>query len=38
MRHKLVHGYFFVDHEEVWRTAVEDLPDRVRDLEDALRD
>lgn len=26
MRNRLIHGYFSVDYEIVWKTAVEDLP------------
>jgi|SRR5215217_4126821 len=38
MRHKLVHDYLYVDHEEVWRTAVDDLPLLVQSLEAVRRD
>ncbi|NCO96422.1 MAG: DUF86 domain-containing protein [Armatimonadetes bacterium] len=36
MRHKLIHGYNLVDLEIVWRTAQEDLPALVRQLEQVL--
>jgi uncharacterized protein with HEPN domain len=26
MRNRLIHGYFDVDHEVVWKTATEELP------------
>jgi len=26
MRHRLVHGYFDIDHEVVWQTLLSDLP------------
>jgi uncharacterized protein with HEPN domain len=26
MRHRLVHGYFDINHDTVWQTLVEDLP------------
>jgi uncharacterized protein with HEPN domain len=36
MRNKLVHDYLNVDHEEVWRTATNDLPMLVEALERVL--
>ena len=36
MRHKLVHDYLYVDYEEVWRTANDDLPPLIHALEKAL--
>jgi len=38
MRHKLVHDYLGIDYEEVWRTAIDDLPALIRSLEAALRE
>jgi uncharacterized protein with HEPN domain len=26
MRNRLIHTYFDIDHDEVWKTVVEDLP------------
>ena len=36
MRNKLVHDYLYVDFEEVWRTATNDLPDLIEALERIL--
>lgn len=36
MRNKLVHDYLYVDFEEVWRTATNDLPDLIDVLERVL--
>ena len=33
MRHKVVHNYFEVDEELVWKTVVEDLPALISELE-----
>jgi uncharacterized protein with HEPN domain len=35
MRNRLIHAYFDVDHEVVWKTATEELPEllpRLRSL------
>ena len=37
MRHFLVHVYWGVDLDRLWRTATEDLPVLVRELERATR-
>jgi len=36
MRDKLIHGYDIVDLDEVWRTAVVDVPDLLSLLEPLL--
>lgn len=36
MRNRLVHVYFDVDEEEVWKTVTEDLPALARRLERIL--
>jgi len=36
MRDKLIHGYDIVDMNEVWRTAVVDVPDLLSSLEPLL--
>lgn len=33
MRHRLVHGYFEIDIERVWRTAREDVPGFLSQIE-----
>ena len=33
MRHRLVHGYFDIDYQIVWKTVVEDLPSLISMLE-----
>ena len=33
MRHRLVHGYFDIDHEVVWQTLLSDLPTLLGQLE-----
>jgi uncharacterized protein with HEPN domain len=38
IRNRLIHAYFEVDLEIVWSTVTSDLPDLVRELEDALAD
>jgi len=38
MRNVLVHQYFGVDLDEVWDTAVADLPSLRRDIEATLRE
>jgi uncharacterized protein with HEPN domain len=37
MRHRLVHGYFDIDHEVVWQTILSDIPSLIRQLEDLLK-
>jgi uncharacterized protein with HEPN domain len=37
MRHRLVHDYFDVDLDIVWSTVQRDLPDLVKQLENALK-
>jgi uncharacterized protein with HEPN domain len=36
MRHRLVHAYFDIDEEQVWKTATEDIPVLVGNLEKLL--
>jgi len=36
MRHILIHAYFEIDADAVWRVVVEHLPDLIRELEEAL--
>ena len=36
MRHRLVHGYFDIDHEVVWQTLLSDLPTLLRQLEEVM--
>lgn len=36
MRNRIVHGYFDVDHDIVWRAAAEDLPPVATRLREAL--
>lgn len=38
MRNRLVHAYFDVDHEIVWRTATEELPQLLPVLRALLQD
>jgi len=33
MRHRLVHGYFEIDRNRVWKTAQEDLPKLIKVIE-----
>lgn len=33
MRHRLVHGYFDIDHEVVWQTLLSDIPTLLSQLE-----
>jgi uncharacterized protein with HEPN domain len=37
MRHRLVHAYYDINQETVWRTVKEDLPPLVKQLESALK-
>lgn len=37
MRNRLVHAYFDVDNDQVWKAVTEDLPTLVKLLEDLLR-
>jgi uncharacterized protein with HEPN domain len=37
MRDRLIHGYYDVDLDVVWETAIEDLPGLVAKLENILR-
>ena len=36
IRNRLIHAYFEVDLEILWSTVVSDLPDLIRELENAL--
>jgi uncharacterized protein with HEPN domain len=36
MRNRLIHGYFDVDAEIIWKTVVEELPALVSELRSAL--
>lgn len=38
MRNRLIHAYFDVDPEVVWRTVKDDLPPLIATLEGALSD
>lgn len=38
MRHQLVHAYHRVDLDIVWRTAMQELPELIEQLEAAVRD
>lgn len=38
MRNRLVHGYYDIDHDEVWSTVTNDLPPLVETLTGALED
>ena len=38
MRHRLVHGYFEIDHEQLWGALTEDLPLLIPQLERMLAD
>jgi uncharacterized protein with HEPN domain len=37
MRHRLVHGYFDIDHEVVWQTLLLDIPALLRQLEAIIK-
>ncbi len=37
MRNRLVHAYFDVDLDQVWKAATEDLPPLITELEKALK-
>lgn len=37
MRNRLVHAYFDIDHDQVWKAATEDLPPLVAQLKDILK-
>ncbi|MEK7544301.1 MAG: DUF86 domain-containing protein [Patescibacteria group bacterium] len=37
MRNRLIHGYFSVDYEIVWKSATEDLPILKQQIEDLLK-
>lgn len=37
MRHRLVHGYFDIDHEVVWQTLLADIPTLLRQLEAIIK-
>jgi uncharacterized protein with HEPN domain len=36
MRNRLVHAYFEIDHEQVWKALKEDLPPLIERLEEIL--
>lgn len=36
MRHRLVHGYFDIDHEVVWQTLLSDIPILLHQLEEVM--
>lgn len=38
MRNRLIHGYFSVDYEIVWKSATEDLPILKQQIEDLLKE
>lgn len=37
MRDKLVHDYMGVDYQEVWKTAIYDIPELIKILEEILK-
>jgi uncharacterized protein with HEPN domain len=37
MRHRVVHGYFDIDNQQVWDTVHDDLPSLIEELERFLR-
>lgn len=37
MRHRLVHGYYDINHDIVWSTLRDDLPELITSLEKILR-
>ena len=36
MRHRLVHVYFAIDKDVIWKTATEYIPPPIADLENVL--
>lgn len=38
MRNRLIHGYFSVDYEIVWKSATQDLPILKQQIEDLLKE
>lgn len=38
MRNRLVHGYFFIDHDLVWKVVIEDIPILIDELRRLLDD
>lgn len=38
MRHRLVHGYFDIDHEVVWQTILSDIPSLLGQLGDVMKE
>ena len=36
MRDKIIHGYFGIDNEIVWKTITDDIPDTMPIIEDIL--
>lgn len=38
MRDRLIHGYFGIDHQEVWRTIGEELPALKSHMQEILED
>ncbi len=38
MRNRLIHGYFDIDTEVVWRTVTDELPPLITSLREALHD
>jgi len=38
MRNRLVHAYFEIDYEQVWKALTEDLPPLIERLEKTLRE
>ena len=35
-RNRVVHGYFEIDYEQIWKALVEDLPPLIRQIEEAI--
>lgn len=38
MRNRLIHAYFDIDFDEIWRTVQEDLPPLIAELEKIVND
>ena len=38
MRNQLIHAYFDIDHDIVWRTIMDALPDLIKKIESAISD
>jgi uncharacterized protein with HEPN domain len=38
MRNFLIHAYFQIDHDEIWKTVINDIPILKQQIENILRD